>query len=87
MNSLGPLLLSVASNPVLDDAGIQLIEGIANDLLSKSGLPPAVVQFGQELLAKAQALVGAMVMKTPAANQVSPATQAAATQAVATAQT
>lgn len=87
MGSLGPLLLSVALNPALEQSAIQLIEGIANDLLSKANLPPAVVTFGEEILANAQALVGAMVMKTPAANQVSPATQAAATQAVATAQT
>ena len=82
MLSLGPLLLSVAENPALEQSAIQLIEGIANDLLSKSGLPPAVVTFGEEILANAQALVGAMVKNTPAANQVSPATQAAATQAV-----
>ena len=82
MGSLGPLLLSVAENPALEQSAIQLVEGIANDLLSKSGLPPAVVQFGQELLANAQAIVGAMVKNTSAANQVSPATQAAATQAV-----
>lgn len=86
MGSIGALLLSVAENSGLESAGIKLVEGIASKALAAANLPAEVKTFLEEVLANSEALVGAMVLGTPAANQVSASTQAATTKAVAAAE-
>lgn len=79
MGAIGPLLLSVASNPAFEAGAISFFQQLAQLLIKH---PQSAQNLGREMQNNAQAIVGAMVKGTPVAAHVSAATADAADNAI-----
>ena len=69
----GNILKTVAANPSIQQAGTQVITGVADQLAANANNPEAVKAIASGLQQNAPAIVGAIVTGTPAEVHVDPA--------------
>jgi hypothetical protein len=81
--NFGTLLLSVAENPAIDQAIIQLVRGITSTALADLNIPSSLKTFLQQVETNAEALAGAALTGTPAAGNASTTVATAGANAIA----